>query len=87
MLAEKVPEIDLILGGHSHTSIVEKDGGTPIAKCGSEFRKLNVIDIEISDDGVFTSIKQIENRFKRISFFLRGHLGSFLVKLERRIWV
>ena len=63
MLAEKVPEIDLILGGHSHTSIVEKAAGTPIAKCGSEFRKLNVIDIEISDDGIFSSIKQIENRF------------------------
>ena len=42
-LAEKVPGIDLILGGHDHQSISEmnKDTGIPLVKSGTDFEEFS----------------------------------------------
>ena len=48
LLAERVPEIDLILGGHSHTVLEqpERVGGTWICQGGSHARFLGVYDFD-----------------------------------------
>jgi 2',3'-cyclic-nucleotide 2'-phosphodiesterase (5'-nucleotidase family) len=51
LLAEAVPGIDLIVGGHSHTSLVppERVGGTWIVQAGSYARQLGVLDLRVVD--------------------------------------
>lgn len=48
LLAEQVPEIDIILGGHSHTVLdqPERIGGTWICQGGSHARFLGVYDFD-----------------------------------------
>jgi 5'-nucleotidase len=50
-IAEAVPGIDLIVGGHSHTSLTEpiKVGQTWIVQAGSYARQLGVVDITVRD--------------------------------------
>jgi len=50
-LAEQVPGIDLIVGGHSHTAIREPErvGETWIVQAGSYARQLGVLDIRVQD--------------------------------------
>ena len=46
-LAENVPEIDLILGGHDHSYVTEVDQGTGVfmIKSGTDFEEFNDIDV------------------------------------------
>jgi len=50
-LAEAVPELDLIIGGHSHSSIhpSEKVGNTWIVQAGSYGRQLGVLRVTLED--------------------------------------
>ncbi len=52
MLAKKVPEIDIIISGHTHTALEEPIviDNTIIASCGSYGEKLGVMNIEKSGD-------------------------------------
>ena len=47
ILASKVPEIDLILGGHDHSYIAEVDPTTGIVliKSGSDFEEFSDFDV------------------------------------------
>ena len=49
-LAAKVPEIDLIVGGHDHEPTTLFIGGTMIHKSGSNGEYLGVVDLEITKD-------------------------------------
>lgn len=55
-LAEQVPGIDLIVGGHSHTRLPEakKVGSTWIVQAGSYGRSLGVVDLTVADDAIAT---------------------------------
>ncbi len=44
-LAEAVPEIDLILGGHDHLIIHEKFNNSAIVKSGNNFRNFSIISV------------------------------------------
>ena len=46
-LAQKVPQIDLILGGHDHSYITEVDAATGvfIIKSGTDFEEFNDLDV------------------------------------------
>ncbi|NMB07748.1 MAG: bifunctional metallophosphatase/5'-nucleotidase [Tissierellia bacterium] len=52
ILAKKVPEIDIIISGHTHTALEEPIviDNTIIASCGSYGRNLGVINVEKSGD-------------------------------------
>jgi len=53
-LAAEVPGIDLIVGGHSHTSMkaAEQVGDTWIVQAGSYARQLGVAEVTVSEDAV-----------------------------------
>ncbi|MFZ5480368.1 MAG: bifunctional metallophosphatase/5'-nucleotidase [Myxococcota bacterium] len=55
-LAQHVPGIDLIVGGHSHTPVTEakKVGDTWIVQAGSYTRSLGVVDLVVTDDRIAT---------------------------------
>ena len=48
-LAESVPEIDLVLGGHDHQYGVQVVNGKTIVKSGTEFRYLSVVTLGLLD--------------------------------------
>ena len=56
-LAKKVPEIDLILGGHDHEYETRNVNGKWVIKSGSDFKELSVIEIDISE---VIKLKKIE---------------------------
>lgn len=53
-LAEQVPGIDLIVGGHSHTRLPEAKqvGSTWIVQAGSYGRSLGVVDLTVAADSI-----------------------------------
>jgi 5'-nucleotidase len=53
-LASQVPEIDVVVGGHSHTLLKEPIivNGTPVVQAGAEGRYVGVLDLTINDSGV-----------------------------------
>lgn len=56
-LAEAGPEIDLIVGGHSHTPLERpllSKSGTPVLQAGSDGRFLGEMEMEITPTGVKT---------------------------------
>jgi 5'-nucleotidase len=61
ILAEDVPEIDLILGGHDHNYICELINATWVIKSGTDFRDLSLIEMGIkehpSDTAIVTQIE------------------------------
>lgn len=46
-LAEHVPELDLILGGHDHEVVREVVSGVPIIKSGSDFRNFTKLTLKL----------------------------------------
>ncbi|MGQ9371083.1 bifunctional metallophosphatase/5'-nucleotidase [Azospirillum sp. ST 5-10] len=59
-LAQQVPGIDLILGGHDHEPMTVYQGGTLIMKSGAEAHYLGVIDLDVrtrtTDKGPVTAV-------------------------------
>ena len=53
-LAESVPEIDLVLGGHDHQYRVQVVNGKTIVKSGTEFRYLSVVTLGLVDGKAVT---------------------------------
>lgn len=53
-LAREVAEVDVIVGGHSHTALPEPIfvAGKPVVQAGSEARFVGVLDLLIDDDRV-----------------------------------
>ena len=62
-LSEAVEEIDIILGGHSHNSWVQRHlkFGTTVVHSGSEFRELAIIDVGIGENTISTEIEKVSN--------------------------
>lgn len=48
-LAEEVPELDLILGGHDHEVLGEIINGVPVIKSGTDFRNFSSITMYFTD--------------------------------------
>jgi 5'-nucleotidase len=46
-LAAKVPQIDLILGGHDHHSLMKVVNKIPIIKSGSDFEAMSIVKIKL----------------------------------------
>ena len=51
-LAKAVPEIDLIIDGHSHTIIQEKIGDTTIVQTGTALKSLGKVTLDFKNDDV-----------------------------------
>ncbi|MDZ7344495.1 MAG: bifunctional metallophosphatase/5'-nucleotidase [candidate division KSB1 bacterium] len=53
-LASQVPEIDVVVGGHSHTLLKEPIivNGTPVVQAGAEGRSVGVLDLRIRQGAV-----------------------------------
>jgi 5'-nucleotidase len=64
-IARQVPELDLILGGHSHSVLhePEKVGKTYICQTGTASRYLGVVRIDTDDNG---SIQEIDSRLEAV---------------------
>src|SRR5262245_20084326 len=65
-LARRVPQIDVIVGGHEHELLQSHAGRAPIFKWGSDARTLGRIDLNIS-----TATRKVESIF-----------GNLIVKIE-----
>ena len=68
-LTEQVPEIDLVLGGHDHTSDKFNINDTFMIKSGTDFREFSIIEMVIdADDATMDNESQDSaiNREKRI---------------------
>lgn len=65
-LAKEVPEIDLIIDGHSHTIIQEKIGDTTIVQTGSSLKSLGKVTLNFdnNDVNVKTELLDIETVVK-----------------------
>ena len=59
-LAEKVPEIDLILGGHNLVYEKRKVNGTYILKSGSDFRQFSTISLDLRESPAVVEIDCVE---------------------------
>jgi 2',3'-cyclic-nucleotide 2'-phosphodiesterase (5'-nucleotidase family) len=68
-LAEEVEFFDLIIGGHSHTTLSEPEvvNGTPIAQAGSNARNVGVLNLlvdgesgEVSVDGRLQPVSEVD---------------------------
>lgn len=64
ILAKEVPEIDLIISGHTHTKLDEPivHGNTYIASCGEYGKRIGSLSMEMTGEGVWemTSYELIE---------------------------
>ena len=62
-VAEKVPGIDMIVGGHSHTSLrePEKVGDTWVVQAGSYARQLGVVDLIVADGRIKTFSSELRD--------------------------
>ncbi|CAF0939710.1 unnamed protein product [Brachionus calyciflorus] len=60
-LAKKVPEVDLILGGHDHDYEAKKIKDCWVIKSGSDFKEFSIIELEIFNKqmSVVKSIKKV----------------------------
>ena len=59
-LAENVPEVDLILGGHDHVYEKRKVNGTYILKSGTDFRQFSKITLDFKESPVNVEIEAID---------------------------
>lgn len=60
-LAENVPDIDLILGGHDHVYEKKKVNGTYILKSGTDFRNFSVVTLDFSgENGLQVDIASVD---------------------------
>ena len=50
-LAEQVPDIDLILGGHDHDFITRRIDGKLVIKSGTDFRTFAVVTLKFRANG------------------------------------
>ena len=62
-LAEAIPELDLIIGGHSHTPlrVEERVNGVPIVQAGSYGRSLGVIRLRVEDGAIVSFQYQLQD--------------------------
>jgi 2',3'-cyclic-nucleotide 2'-phosphodiesterase (5'-nucleotidase family) len=63
LLAEQVPGIDLIIGGHTHVTISEGErvGSTLIVQAGSYGHLLGTVDVTRQDNGTLNMSARVEN--------------------------
>ena len=60
-LAQQVPDIDLILGGHDHDYGVRKVNGTLMIKSGSDFRTFSKIEVVMEEgQGPIFTVEQVD---------------------------
>jgi len=58
-LAESVPEVDLILGGHDHVYEKRKVNGTYILKSGTDFRQFSMVTLDFREETVGVEVEAI----------------------------
>ncbi len=78
-LSEKVPEIDIILGGHEHRVITYWHNDALILKAGFDARYLCRLDIEIDEHGITPTWQMIPNRFIEEDPLVRAQIAEFNV--------
>lgn len=90
MLAEKVDEIDLVLGGHDHDYGIQEVNGTTVLKSGSDFRNLSQLTLKFCDSKVEIDIKEMtidstireDEEMKKV---VQQYVGKFFFFLVRNI--
>jgi len=55
LLAEKVEEIDMILGGHDHDFYARRINGKLVVKSGTDFRNFALVKLVFNSDGTVTN--------------------------------
>jgi len=93
-LAENVPEVDLILGGHDHVYEKKKVNGTYILKSGTDFRqfskvtldfKENPVNVEIEEVNVTKSFEpdvELDSILEKYTGVVEGKMGEVLGELH-----
>ncbi|KAJ8302993.1 hypothetical protein KUTeg_019389 [Tegillarca granosa] len=81
ILAEKVDNIDIILGGHDHDYEVEQVNGTYIVKSGTDFRNLSLITMKPDNSGFTVDIQKVDidstiEEDVEVKEIVEKHLGS-----------
>jgi len=59
-LAENVPEVDLILGGHDHVYEMKKVNGTYILKSGTDFRQFSKVTLDFKENPINVTIEAVD---------------------------
>ncbi|KAL4234758.1 hypothetical protein ACF0H5_006400 [Mactra antiquata] len=59
-VAEMIPGVDIVLGGHDHDFNIEKVNGKYVVKSGTDFRNISKIVIQRTKDGLDIDIKCID---------------------------
>jgi len=59
-LAENVPEVDLILGGHDHVYEKTKVNGTFVLKSGTDFRQFSKVTLDFSKEPIQVEIEAVD---------------------------
>lgn len=86
-LAAEVPEIDVIVGGHSHTALLqpERIGQTWVVQAGSYTRSLGVLHLDVVDgqvDAADGRLIDLDPLGPGASEEVRGLVGEYKTKIE-----
>lgn len=82
LLAEKVPEIDLILGGHDHMYYLRQTPNNLIVKSGADFKCFSHLKLKLlSPDSPFEESKELTKDEKLVDDDIKDHVDyCFVVK-------
>jgi len=89
-LAESVPEINLVLGGHDHGRLEQWVGPqrTLVLKSGTDFREMSLLTIHFHDDGskptVTVAAQEITSDIKEDDF-VKGVVASYLQMMGEKM--
>lgn len=81
-LADSVPEIDLILGGHDHDYEIIKRPNCYIIKSGTDFREFSKITLKIDPDYAKSKKEGFSNSLSSASQSLKPFLGLEIEHIE-----
>jgi 2',3'-cyclic-nucleotide 2'-phosphodiesterase (5'-nucleotidase family) len=88
ILAQEVPEIDLILGGHDHFVATETVNNTLIAKSGEDFQHVTVIKFDLSSKKFHAEVVPITRNFpedQEMAEIVKHYQGVMQTKLSKVI--
>ena len=77
-------EIDLILGGHDHSTVNERIGTVTLVKSGCDFEEFSDISINVATKEIATTLVQITEEFEPDPD-MEAHIALFAEELNRKL--
>jgi 5'-nucleotidase len=84
ILAECCPQIDLILGGHDHSSVCEVVNSVTIIKSGSDFEEFSDIHVDLATKKVSKERIAITDQFKPDPAIVK-HVSKYTQELDSKL--